>query len=144
MHIPLASDEEVIAIGRGLMDRTLPKANWTHGAHFAAALWLLSEHSKTHTLRLMRDLIRTYNEATGVANTETSGYHETITEASIRAAHAFLADRLDQPLFATCNELMSSFLGRSDWLFTYWSRSRLFSAEARRAWIDPDIQVFPF
>ena len=36
-----SSDAEVEHIGRGLLDRSLPKIEWTHAAHFAAALWLL-------------------------------------------------------------------------------------------------------
>jgi hypothetical protein len=95
----------------------------------------------------MRDLpgmIRAYNDATGVANTDTSGYHETITQASIRAADSFLSASAGCPLFATCNALMASPLGHSEWLLAYWSRPRLFSVEARRAWLDPDIRALPF
>ena len=36
-----SSDAEIDRIGRGLLDRSLPKAEWTHAAHFAAAFWLL-------------------------------------------------------------------------------------------------------
>jgi hypothetical protein len=95
----------------------------------------------------MRDLpsmIRAYNEATGVANSDTSGYHETITQAWIRGAHSFLVASRRRPLFATCNALMESRLGKSEWLLTYWSRPRLFSVEGRRAWIDPDVMALPF
>ena len=35
------SETDIITIGQGLVDRTLPKSNWTHAAHFAAALWLI-------------------------------------------------------------------------------------------------------
>jgi hypothetical protein len=95
-------------------------------------------------LREMPDIIRAYNEATGGANTDSSGYHETITQASIRAARAFLVDAPPQPLFVTCNALMHSRLGNPDWLMAYWTRSRLFSVEARRAWLEPDLQPLPF
>ena len=92
----------------------------------------------------MPELIRAYNEVTGVENTDSSGYHETITQASLRAARAFRANRTHLSLHETCNELMSSPLGSSEWLLTYWTRQRLFSVEARRAWIEPDIQPLPF
>jgi hypothetical protein len=142
--IPFTSDDEIVAIGHGLASRTLLKSNWTHAAHFAAAMWLLAHHPEIDVLHAMPGMIRAYNETTGTANTDTSGYHETITHASIRAARVFLADRLHLPLFATCNELMFSPLGNPEWLLTYWSRSRLFSVEARRTWLEPDIQPFPF
>ena len=141
---PFVRDEEIVAIGRGLITRTLPKANWTHAAHFAAALWLLVCCPEIDAGKEMPGMIRAYNEATGVANTDSSGYHETITQASLRAARAFLAGRRRLPLYEVCNELMASSLGKSDWLLAYWSRPRLFSVEARRSWVEPDLQSLPW
>ena len=105
---PLRRDEELAAIGRGLMTRTLPKSEWTHAAHFASALWLIACCPEIDVAQAMPGMIRSYNEATGGANTDTSGYHETITQASLRAARAFLAERAGLPLYAVCNELMAS------------------------------------
>jgi hypothetical protein len=141
---PFHSDEEIVAIGLGLLHRSLPKSSWAHAAHFAAALWLLARRPDLDCPREIPGLIRAYNEATGVANTDTSGSHETITLASLRAARAFLAEDPSRPLFMTCNALLRSSLGDSKWLLAYWSRTRLFSAEARRIWVDPDLVVFPF
>ena len=141
---PFTSDEEISFIGLGLLDRTLPKAVWTHAAHFAATLWLLKCRPDVEISREMPGIIRGYNEATGGANTDTSGYHETITQASIRAARAFLVEAPLGSLFGTCNALMRSRLGSPDWLLEYWTRLRLFSVEARREWIEPDIKKLPF
>lgn len=137
---PFTSETEIIAIGRGLVDRTLPKINWTHAAHFAAALWLIETNSGS----TMPALIRAYNESVGTANTDNSGYHETITQASLRAARTFRIARKHLPLFQICNDLMASYVGRSDWLLIYWSREVLFSIEARRGWVEPDIRPLPF
>jgi hypothetical protein len=137
------SDAEINYIAQGLINRSLPKADWTHAAHFAAALWLL----KRGGLRAMRDmppLIRAYNEATGVLNTDASGYHETITLASLRAAHAWLTDRPDDPLHVILGEMLATRMGRSDWLLRHWSKPVLLSAAARKAWIEPDLEPFPF
>ena len=82
-----SSDSEIDRIGRGLLDRSLPKAEWTHSGHFAAAVWVL-RRPDMDAARDMPGLIRAYNEATGVNNTDTTGYHETITQASLRAARA--------------------------------------------------------
>jgi hypothetical protein len=142
--VPFSSDEEIAVIGCGLRDRTLPKTVWTHAAHFAAVLWLLRCGPELDVSAEMPGLIRAYNEATGGANTDSSGYHETITQASIRAARAFLFAAPIQPLFVTCNQLMCSRLGEPDWLLEYWTRARLFSVEARRAWVEPDIRRLPF
>jgi hypothetical protein len=87
---PFDSDDEIAAIGSGLIDLTLPKSAWTHAAHFAATIWLLSCRKDLDAAREMPQLIRRYNEATGTVNSDTAGYHETITQASIRAARDFL------------------------------------------------------
>jgi hypothetical protein len=137
-------DDEVVRLGRGMIDRTLPKAEWTHEAHFATTLWLLSHRPVAEIARDLPGYIRAYNESVGGMNTDTAGYHETITQASIRAACAFLAANHAHALYATCNALMASPFGRSDWLLAYWSREQLFSVAARRAWVDPDLQPLPF
>jgi hypothetical protein len=138
-----SSDSEIDRIGRGLLDRSLPKAEWTHAAHFAAAFWLL-RRPDMHAVRVMPGLIRAYNEATGVPNTNTSGYHETITLASLRSARAWLAARTDRALHEVLNELLGSDYGRSNWPLAYWSKSLLFSVAARTAWVEPDLQPLPF
>lgn len=135
---------DVERIGLGLFDRSLPKAEWTHAAHFAATLWLLRHRTDPRLERDLPPLIRAYNEATGVANTDSEGYHETITQASIAAARAFLSlHPANRPLHEIVDLLMTSALGKPDWLLAYWTRPRLFSVEARRAWIDPDLRPLP-
>jgi hypothetical protein len=141
---PFTSDAEIAAIGRGVLELSLPKSRWTHAAHFAVALWLICCRRDLDASRAMPGLIRAYNEATGVANTDTDGYHETVTQASLRAARSFLLQNPGRSLFETCNALMASPLGKSDWLLSYWSRARLFSVEARRDWAEPDLKPLPF
>ena len=92
----------------------------------------------------MPPLIRAYNEATGGLNDETSGYHETITLASLRAAHAWLIARPGEPLHVVLRELLATRLGRSDWLFRHWSQPVLLSAAARKTWVEPDLEPLPF
>ena len=145
MQTVFSSDTEIERIGRGLLERSLPKTEWTHAAHFAAVLWLLRCRDATEVANEMPGWIRRYNEATGVANTSAGGYHETITLASIRAARSILAAHGEHaPLHHVVNSLMASDLGRSEWLLRYWSRERLFSSEARKEWRDPDLMPLPF
>ena len=136
---PFDSDGQIERIGRGLIDCSLPKPQWTHAAHFAAAFWILGQPTMLAE-RDMPGLIRAYNEATGVANTDASGYHATITLASLHAARRWLAARPDTPLHVALNELLASPFGRSDWLLSHWSRERLFSVAARREWAEPDLR----
>ena len=138
------SDAELEAIGTGLLDRTLPKSEWTHAAHFAAALWIITKRPDIDPPRDLPAIIRAYNLATGVENTDHAGYHETITQASLRACRAFASNRPPETLYETCNALLASPLGDPGWLLTYWSRAKLFSVAARRAWVTADVQELPF
>ena len=133
-------DDEVRVLGEGLIARTVPKAMWTHAAHWAATLWMLTEKPEMLPERDMPGLIRAFNESVGGQNTDTAGYHETITQASIRAARRFLRERKEfcEPLYVRCNTLMETELGDPEWLLGYWTRETLFSVEARRSWVEPD------
>jgi hypothetical protein len=138
-------DSEIERIGLGLLDRTLPKSHWTHAGHFAAAIWLLRHRPMLTTPLEIGRIIRAYNEATNTPNTDTGGYHDTITRASIRAASAHLSSYpADAELHIIVNDLMASPLGHPDWLLGYWSRDRLFGTPARRGWVEPDLASIPF
>lgn len=140
----MTTDEEIERIAHGLIDRTLPKSEWTHRAHFAAALWLLAHPPVLARSGGMAPLIRAYNTATGVANSATSGYHETITRASLRGAVAALADHPREPLGAVLDALMAGPLGNKRWPLAYWSVAVLMSADARRRWVEPDLAPLPW
>ena len=139
------SDAEIERIARGLIERTLPYGEWTHGAHYAAALWFLRHPDGLARQGGMEPVIRRYNEAVGVPNSETSGYHATITLASLRGAAAFLTGAgTEAPLAQVHRKLMASALGQSRWLLAHWSEPRLMSAEARRFWLEPDLGPLPY
>lgn len=123
---------------------TLPKAEWTHSAHFAAALWLIARCPGLDAERDMPAMIRRYNESVGGVNDGAQGYHETITLASLRMARAhWAASAPETPLHRVHAALMAGPLGRPDWLLAHWSRERLFSVEARRSWVEPDRDPLP-
>lgn len=135
------SEAEVLRIGEGFFDRTLPKAEWTHGAHWAAAFWLILKRPDIAPECDMPGLIRRYNVATGGENTDAAGYHETITQGSLIVARGFIAAQADEPpLHKLCNRLFASRFGKSDWLFDYWTKDALFSVTARREWVAPDLK----
>lgn len=139
------SDPSIATVANGFLDRGLPKAEWTHAAHFATTLWLMRHQPERDLPHGMPGLIRAYNEAVGGVNSDSAGYHATITQASIRAARAFQADRpVNEPLHVCVDALMAGPLGNPDWLLAHWSRKRLFSVAARRAWIVPDLVPLPF
>jgi len=145
MRAIFASEADIIRIGEGLFARTLPRTEWTHAAHFAAALWLMRYRPELDAAATMPGLIRAYNESAGRVNDDTSGYHETITLASLRAARGVLdAYPPEMPVHRIVNALMWSSLADPNWLLEYWSRDRLMSVEARRQWVEPDLKSLPF
>jgi len=145
MRAIFASEIDIIRIGEGLFAKTLPRTEWTHAAHFAAALWLMRYRPELDAAQIMPSLIRVYNESVGRVNDETGGYHETITLASLRAARGvFNAYPPDMPVYRIVNALMSTNLANPNWLLEYWSRERLISVEARREWVEPDLKSLPF
>jgi hypothetical protein len=87
-------------------------------------------------LEHLRTAIRSYNESVGTANTDTDGYHETITRYYVGAVAAVrdlpLADVLAHP---TCSRTAA---------LDHWSRDLLFSVDARRHWIEPDLHPLPW
>jgi hypothetical protein len=137
------SDSDIEHLGQGFIDHSLPKEAWTHAAHFATALWLM--RAGYDAPRVMPDMIRAFNAAKGGINSDTSGYHETITQASLRAAKGILdLNGPEVPLHAIANALMATNLGNPNWLLEYWSRERLMSVDARKAWLEPDLKPLPF
>ena len=71
-------------------------------------------------------------------NTDTEGYHDTITRVFLHGIRLFLseADR-NVPLDDLVDGLLLSPMGHRDWPFRFYSRDRLFSLDARRAFVDP-------
>jgi len=141
---PLLTDAAIERIACGMLDRSLPKPEWTHAAHFAAALWLLRKGLVQPIKGSMAPMIRAYNEATGTPNTTTSGYHETITLASLRGAASALEQGSGEPLERVLAALLAGPLGQSRWPLLYWSEDALMSQDARRQWVPPDLAPLPW
>jgi hypothetical protein len=137
-------DEAVRHIGEGLLARTLPRAEWTHEAHLAACLYLVSERADIAPERDLPDIIRRFNESVGGVNDETQGYHETITQCFIVAVRLHLT-RVPEAmaLVDKVNALLASAEGRRGWPLRYYSSDRLFSVAARLRFIEPDIAPLP-
>ena len=139
-----ASDEAIARVGEGLLARELPREEWTHEAHLAATTYLIMKHPEIDLDAELPGLIRRYNESVGGVNDDTQGYHDTITRAFLHGVRLFLGEAdLNRPTHELVNELLMSPMGRRDWPLRFWSRERLFSVEARRAWVEPDLAAMP-
>lgn len=139
-----ASDADIEHVGERFLARSLPKAEWTHEAHLATTTWLLLRRPDIDVDRQLPGLIRRYNESVGGVNDDTQGYHETITRAFIAGVRLCLTEAVcSEPLHELVNELLLSPMGRRDWPFRFYSRDLLFSVQARRQFVEPDLAALP-
>ena len=138
------SDAEIERIGEGLLARDLPRADWTHEAHLAATTYLLTRRPDINIDIELPNIIRSYNESVGTPNNDSEGYHETITRAFLHGVRLFLSEAdAEEPLHELVNELLLSPMGRREWPLRFYSPARLFSVEARRNFVPPDIAPMP-
>ena len=139
-----ADDDAIARIGEGLLARTLPRADWTHEAHLAATTYLLSRRPDIDLDRELPGIIRRFNESVGGVNDDTQGYHDTITRVFLHGVRLFLGEAdPEAPLHELVNELLLSPMGRRDWPLRFYSAERLFSVEARRHFVPPDLAALP-
>lgn len=136
-------DDEIRAIGTGLLARTLPREAWTHEAHLAACLWLLSERPDVDVDAEIATIIRTFNESVGGVNDDRQGYHDSITRAYVAGVRLFLSETAETELAARVNALLRSDMGGRDWPLRFYSRDLLFSVPARRGFVEPDLAPLP-
>jgi hypothetical protein len=138
------SDAEIEHLGEGLVARTLERPEWTHEAHLAATTYLLLRRPDIDVDKELPGIIRRFNESVGGVNSDTEGYHETITRAFLHGVRLFLAEAdRREPLHELVNELLLSPMGRRDWPLRFYSAERLSSVEARRHFVPPDIAALP-
>ena len=116
---------------------SLPKAEWTHDAHVRAAIALVRRVGDDRALRLLGRLIPRLNRSHGTPNTDTSGYHATITAYYVRAVALCIADGMDDAAI-----LADPSTSREAPL-RHWRRETLFSVAARRGFVAPDLVPLP-
>ena len=138
------ADAEIEHLGEGLLACTLKREEWTHEAHLGATTYLLLRRSDIDLDAELPGIIRRFNESVGGVNSDSEGYHETITRVFLDGVRLFLAEANPaEPLHELVNELLLSPMGRRDWPLRFYSRERLFSVEARRDFVAPDIAALP-
>ena len=139
----LATPEAFDSFLRGFEDGTLPKSEWTHGAHVAAAASYLFDSNFDAVLPLMRTRISAYNLAVGGANTSTSGYHETLTHFWLAIVAGLLHRERPESRLAAARQAVAAF-GEARTLHTrYYSGDVVKDSVARQSWQEPDLLPLP-
>jgi hypothetical protein len=118
---------------------TLPKSSWTHAAPVAVAARLAFDHPPDRALELTRSGIIHHNESVGTANTETSGYHETLT----RFWSGLIGDTVRSGNFlsrlAAVRHAVTKFGNDRSAFRPYYSFDVVNDHRARREWVPPDL-----
>lgn len=136
-------DSPIDQLARAFIDCTLPKSEWTHEAHLRVGLWHVVKFGQADALVHLRSRIRRFNESIGGVNSDSSGYHETITSFYVQQIALFLArSNLDCSLEELAKDLIMQFQNQ-DLILRYWKKSTLFSVTARREWVPPDLCPLP-
>ncbi|MGH7696764.1 MAG: hypothetical protein ACRENH_17375 [Gemmatimonadaceae bacterium] len=118
----------------------IPKAEWTHLAHLAIGTWHVQMYGPNEALTRLRDGIRRLNDSHGTPNTETSGYHETVTRAYVEILSQFLeACPRTTSLAERVALLVAGPLADRNVLLRFYSKNLLMSALARAEWTEPDV-----
>lgn len=140
MHALPATYNEMEAFIAAFEAGRLAKERWTHAAHILGGAWYVHALGREAALTHMRQRIRAFNESVGGKNTDTSGYHETITVFWIRllALELVANPQPDRATFVT--QAVEHFAPQRDIFTRYYSFDVLKSTDARRAWIAPDLQ----
>jgi hypothetical protein len=119
---------------------TLPHGAWTHTAHLRIGAWHVHHFGANAALAMLRTGIRRLNDFHGTPNSETHGYHETITVAYVRLIAEFLATAdAHSTIEARVDRLLASPLALPSMLTTFWTPALLFSPRARAEWVAPDL-----
>lgn len=119
---------------------TLPKRLWTHAAHVGVAAYFAFAHDHEQTFAILRGGIRHYNTCVGTANTEDSGYHETLTgfwaaEVGELVRSGGFSSRLEAVRAAVVA------FGEDKHRFRlFYSFDIVGSRRARSEWIEPDLK----
>jgi len=138
------SRARIEAIAARFEAAALPAVEWTHETHLTMGVWHVARFGPDAALERLRAGIRALNAAHGTIDSDTRGYHETITRAYVRLIAGFLAAR---PAGETVDDsvvaLLASPLAARDALARHYSKPHLFSVAARRGWVEPDLEPLP-
>jgi hypothetical protein len=117
----------------------LPKPEWDHFAHLTVGHHYVTAYGAAEALVRLRADIAAYNEACGVPNSDSRGYHETITAFYVHSIARYLEQvPASMPLLDQVHGLLNDALGSKAIAFAFWGKETLLSVAARRGWVDPD------
>lgn len=120
----------------------LPLEQWHHREHVRVAYLYLTRYGLEGGIERFKPRLQAHNQANGVVDTPTSGYHETMTVAWLRLIHAMLRQygpAADSSAFWEAHPELS----QTKTLRLFYSRERFMSPEAKTSFVEPDLAPLP-
>lgn len=121
-------------------NKTLPKSEWNHEAHIMVAIWHNLNYEFEKALALVKSKIISYNEAVGTLNTNTAGYHESLTIFWMIYTKNYLIENNHLSPEEVYHQFLNSESSNKNIGLEYYSTDKLFSVHARKKWINGDVQ----
>lgn len=133
------NETEIFEVLRAFEDAAISRDDWKHAEHMVVALCYLENHDLAAATDKMRSgILKLLSSGFGLDLSKEMPYHETITVFWMRTVYAYSLMNSEKTLVEKVNGLIESF--DKDHPLTFYTRERLFSDEARSAFIEPDIR----
>lgn len=133
--------EEAEILVSAFENGSLDKDDWSHEAHLLAGMKMCLSHKENAYLEMKKRVI-SYNEAVGTINSDSSGYHDTITMYWIWEIFKFCKKnnitQFDQ--YAVDTLLMSEEMADRNTFLAYYQKETILSIAARRNVLEPDLK----
>ena len=133
------SEGDILAVVKAFEDATISCDNWRHAEHLTVALYYLSRHDLETATEKMRSGIFNLLRSFDVDLLKEMPYHETLTIFWMRTIAGFNASKNGASLLEKTNEVVGKF--DKDYPLRFYSREYLFSDEARKAFVEPNITI---
>lgn len=132
--------QAITQLVRQFSAKSLPKSAWTHQAHLVVAFWHNWHFDFENAFKQMKTKIIAYNEAVGTTNTDTAGYHESLTRFWMIHTKNYLLENKHPTLEIAYNSFLKQEQALKTIPLKYYSKTVLFSTKARKEWINGDLQ----
>ncbi len=119
-----------------------PLERWRHRDHVRLAYLYLREYSLDEAADRIRAGIKAHNDAHGIVDRPTSGYHETMTMAWLRLVHMVLSEYGPEETADAFCDAHPELLEKKS-LRLFYSKDLFMSPEAKSGFVEPDLSALP-
>jgi hypothetical protein len=133
------NDDEIETLVAAFEDASIARGVWKHAEHLVVALYYIDKFGdlEAASTAMRVGIFNLLTEGFKVDLTKEMPYHETLTVFWMRTVDEFLHSTNGIPLHEKANNLIDEF--DKDYPLRFYSREYLFSDEARRRFVEPDL-----